>query len=243
MENRRNGYALVEEYPAMCGRFVQVSAVNALHPLLTYAVPLELFPNYNLAPTQRAVVIREHADNREGVLMRWGLIPSWAKDKKIAQINARADTVATKPMFRSSFKKRRCIIPADGYFEWKTVGGQKYPYLHRMRDGSPLIFAGLWERWEGEDEPLESFALITTDANATASQVHNRMPVVLRMDSWEPWLDSDTDSSTLTSLLVPMAGDGLEVFPVSVAVNSPKNNRPELIEPRISSAFATLSNI
>jgi putative SOS response-associated peptidase YedK len=149
---------------------------------MTLLTTAELPPNYNVAPTQKILVARELDGKREGVVMRWGLIPSWVKDKKMAQINARADTAAEKPMFRSAFKKRRCLILANGYYEWKTTGKQKQPFYFRLKDEQPFTFAGLWETWHGDAEPLETCAILTTDANDMAKEVHNRMPVILTGD-------------------------------------------------------------
>jgi putative SOS response-associated peptidase YedK len=163
--------------------------------------------------------------------MRRGLIPSWPKDKKLAQINARGDTVATKPMFRSAFKKRRCLIVADGYYEWKKLAKEKQPFLYRLKADAPFAFAGLWEHWEHDGEVIDSCAIITTDANKLARALHDRMPVLFGPDTWEPWLDPAVEATALSSLLVPFPADRMEAYPVSPAVNSVKNNGPELIAP------------
>ena len=151
----------------MCGRFVHFNSWRHFRQTLTFEAP-EVPPNYNVAPTQQVPVVRKGDRKCEGVLMRWGLIPSWAKDKKMAQINARGDTVATKPMFRSAFKKRRCLIVADGYYEWKKQGKEKLPFLYRLKDDAPFAFAGLWEHWEHDGEVVDSCAIITADANELA---------------------------------------------------------------------------
>ena len=139
----------------------------------------DLTASYNIAPTQPVLAVRIEGEAKACVVLRWGLIPSWAKDKKMAQINARADTAAEKPMFRSAFKKRRCLIFADGYYEWKTIGKQKQPFFFRLKDDGPFAFAGLWETWKGEGEPLETCTILTTDANDLTKAVHDRMPVIL----------------------------------------------------------------
>jgi putative SOS response-associated peptidase YedK len=193
---------------------------------MTFSTSAEVPPNFNVAPTHQVPVVRDYDGKREGVLMRWGLIPSWAKDKKMAQINARGDTVATKPMFRAAFKKRRCLIVADGYYEWKRQGKEKQPVLYRVK--TPFAFAGLWEYWD--EEKITSSTIITTDANDLARAVHDRMPVLLGPNSWEPWLDPTVEPSALQSLLVPFSADKMEAYPVSAAVNSAKNNGPELID-------------
>jgi putative SOS response-associated peptidase YedK len=198
---------------------------------MTFTAAAEVPPNYNVAPTHQVPVVRDYNGTREGVLMRWGLIPSWAKDKKAMQINARGETVATKPMFRSAFKKRRCLIIADGYYEWKKEGKAKRPYLYRLKDDRPFAFAGMWEHWEHDGEAIDSCTIITTTANELARAVHDRMPVLLGPEVWEPWLDHAVEAAALESLLVPFPADRMEAIAVSDAVNSVKNNRPICIEP------------
>jgi putative SOS response-associated peptidase YedK len=164
--------------------------------------------------------------------MRWGLIPSWAKDAKIAQINARADTAATKPMFRSAFKKRRCLVLADGYYEWKKVGKGKQPYYFHMKNDKPFTFAGLWETWRGEESPIDTCALLTTEANELAKTVHNRMPVILTGKDALAWMDLEIDDpAALTAMLKPYGADDLETYPVDVRVGSPRFNSPGCILP------------
>jgi len=214
----------------MCGRYVRKS------PSATYAklFGVESVPgttSYNVAPTQAVAVVRPAGDHREAVLMRWGLIPSLAKDSKMAQINARGDTVATKPMFRAAFKKRRCLVLADGYFEWKATGKQKQPYYFHRRDDKPFAFAGLWECWKGPDGPVESCAIITTDANELSRPVHNRMPVILPMPACDPWLDTDVeDAVSLADLLKPYPADEIECYAVNSMVGNVRNNSPACIE-------------
>lgn len=216
----------------MCGRFVRFSSWADLRETLTLLSPAELPPSYNVAPTQKVLVARERDGKREGVAMRWGLIPSWAKDKNMAQINARADTAADKPMFRSAFKKRRCLILADGYYEWKTSGKQKQPYYYQMKDERPFLFAGLWETWHGETEPVESCAILTTDANDLARDVHNRMPVILAGNDALAWIDPAIDAKEkLTSLLQPYAADKMRCYAVDPAVGNVKHNVPDCIKP------------
>jgi putative SOS response-associated peptidase YedK len=187
-------------------------------------------PSYNVAPTQQILVAREYEGKREGVAMRWGLTPSWAKDKKIAQINARADTVAEKPMFRSAFKKRRCLILADGYYEWKTIGKQKQPYFFRLKAEEPFTFAGLWETWSGEGKPLETCTILTTDANDLTKAFHNRMPVILTGDEALAWIDPDIDDTEmLKSLLQPLPPDRMTYYAVNTMVGNVQNNSPECI--------------
>ena len=192
----------------------------------------DLPPNYNVAPTQQVLVARELDGKREGVAMRWGLIPSWAKDKKMAQINARADTAAEKPMFRSAFKKRRCLILANGYYEWKTTGKQKQPFFFRLKDDMPFTFAGLWETWHGEEEPLETCAVLTTDANDMAKEVHNRMPVILTGAEALAWIDPNLDDpEKLKGLLQPFSPEKMMCYAVDPLVGNVKYNSPACIKP------------
>ena len=220
----------------MCGRFVRFSSWADLRRTMTLLSPSadapELSASYNVAPTQKVQVAREHDGKREGCVMRWGLIPSWAKDKKMAQINARSETAADKPMFRSAFKKRRCLILADGYYEWKKNGMQKQPFFYRMKDNKPLLFAGLWETWHGEEEALETCAVLTTDANDLAVKVHDRMPVILAGDDALVWIDPVIDDKEkLTSLLKPFDPDKMTAYPVDTMVGNVRNNSPECINP------------
>ena len=195
------------------------------------AEPLELSARYNIAPTQDVLAIRHP---RDLVRFHWGLIPSWAKDKKIAYstINARADTVATKPAFRSAFKKRRCLVLADGYYEWKKEGKAKLPYLYEIDGGKPFALAGLWEWWRepGTEGPgLESCSLITTEANTLASENHDRMPVILNETDYSRWLDPGVENPV--DLLRPLPSDRMSVRPVSTFVNNARNPGPECLAP------------
>src|SRR5262245_43430702 len=188
----------------MCGRFTRMASWADVRKWLNLSTFAELPSSYNVAPTQQVLVARDHDGKREGVAMRWGLIPSWAKDKKMAQINARSESAATKPMFRSAFKKRRCLILADGYFEWKAIGKQKQPYFYQVDGGKPFAFAGLWETWHGDGDPLETCAILTTDANDLAKQVHNRMPVILTGEQAFAWIDREiSDEAALEQMLKP----------------------------------------
>src|SRR5262245_435103 len=219
----------------MCGRYkLSTPALNRL--LAQFAAEqsgvIDYRPRYKIAPTTNVVAVRqpEQGAKRELVALRWGLIPVWAKDAKIGYhtINARADTVAEKPAFRSAFKKRRCLVLADGYYEWLREAKSKQPYLYEIDKGKTFAFAGLWEWWPGpkdsKGEPIESCSLITTDANKLASKVHDRMPVILNPDDYDPWLDPQVDDRTkLEKLLVPSRGKGMTARPVSTYVNNVKN--------------------
>jgi putative SOS response-associated peptidase YedK len=219
----------------MCGRFVRFTSWAELRRTLSLLTAAELPPSYNIAPTQQVLVAREHDGQREGVALRWGLIPSWAKDQKTPQINARAETAAEKPMFRAAFKKRRCLIVADGYYEWMKAGTRKQPFFFRLKDKQPFAFAGLWETWHGEAQPLETCAILTTTANALAKEVHDRMPVILTGDEAKAWLDPDVvDSQALVGLLRPFAAERMEIYPVSMRANKVSENDAGLIVPAIA---------
>jgi putative SOS response-associated peptidase YedK len=222
----------------MCGRFTQRSRLNLL--LQQFAIQdcdlQELSPRYNIAPTQEIAAVRANASGQRQLgLFRWGLVPSWADDPKIGYrlINARADTVATKPSFRSAFKQRRCLIPADGFYEWKKEGKEKQPYLIEVGDSQVFAFAGLWESWHGEQgPPLESCTIITTDANPLMSELHDRMPVILSPNDYQAWLDpQNLDREGLEKLLDPYPADEMQYRPVSKTVNNARNEGPECIEP------------
>ena len=219
----------------MCGRFnlsANSAAVAEALGIAEDALP-RLTPRYNIAPTQQVLTAgRNAAGVMAAGFMKWGLVPSWSPDDKggARLINARADGVAIKPSFRSAFKKRRCLIPVSGFFEWKTTGKEKQPYHFRRPDGKPFLFAGLWESWGDMAAPLLTCCLITTDANGTVGPVHDRMPVILAGDVVGEWLDLATPADRLQDLLVPAAHDLLEAVAVSKMVNSPKNDGPECIE-------------
>ncbi|MCH7795368.1 MAG: SOS response-associated peptidase, partial [Proteobacteria bacterium] len=172
---------------------------------------------------------------RRFVWLRWGLIPAWAKDPAIGNrtINARAETVAEKPAFRAAFRERRCLIVADGFYEWKTEAGGKQPYRITLVDGGPFALAGLWERWAGPHggEAIESCTIVTTEANARLRAIHPRMPVILAPDAFDPWLDPETPGAEAEALLVPYPSEALTHYRVSPRLNSPANDDPALIEP------------
>jgi len=220
----------------MCGRYnLRTTPAELREVFELFREPDWPQPRYNMAPTQTVLAIRfdEHATPREPALLRWGLIPSWAKDTKIGNslINARADTIATKPSFRSAFKRRRCLIPASGFYEWQKRDDGKQPYQIAMRSGKPFAFAGLWEQWEKGDGPIESCAIITTEANDLMAPLHDRMPVILRPDDYDAWLDPASDAGALQGLLQPYPDDDLTAYPVSKVVNNPRNDRPECVAP------------
>jgi len=222
----------------MCGRYT----LQATHEELAkqFSVEIEdssLFkPRYNIAPSQDVAVVRFNPDTtkRELVHLLWGLIPSWSKDHKIAYstINAKAETVAEKPAFRSAFRKRRCLIPASGFYEWHQEGKQKQPMYIRLRDSHPFAFAGLWERWEPkEGDPIESCTIVTTDANAFMLPIHIRMPVILASQDYDRWLNPTAQTLSLLDFLKPYAANDLEAYVVSKLVNNPRNDIPQCMEP------------
>ena len=219
----------------MCGRFVLTTPADALAAEFAAATGgLVLRPRYNIAPMQDVVVVRSVEGRRELAMLRWGLIPSWARDPAIASklINARSETAAEKPSFRNAMKKRRCIVPATGFYEWKREGTRKQPWYFHARTASPLAIAALWESWKSpEGDAVETCCLLTTAANAVLAPVHDRMPVLLDHDAALRWLDPAVgDPRTLEGLLKPAPASSLAAHPVSSAVNSVRNDGPGNIE-------------
>jgi len=221
----------------MCGRFTYLlswSEIVALYGLtaVTEMAP-DWKPRFNAAPTQTMPVIRLNAaGKRELAALRWGLVPSWSKDPAMGAklINARAETVAEKPAFRSAFKLRRCLVPADGFYEWRKLpGGGKQPYRITMADGAPFAFAGLWERWSKGPEPLETFTIITTTANSLVAPIHDRMPVIIDAADHDAWLEA-RDTAIPMALLRPYPAERMTAYPVSTRVNSPRNDDASVIE-------------
>ena len=221
----------------MCGRFTQTAAPEVIAEHFQLDEPLLFKPRYNIAPSQQVAAIRLNPDaaKRECILLRWGLIPSWAKDAKIGNqcINAKAETVAEKPSFRSAFKKRRCLVIADGFYEWRVEGKQKQPMWIGMKSKRPFAFAGLWEHWKlAEGEPIESCTIITTEPNKLMQNIHNRMPVILNPQDYDLWLDPTMQQEeTVNRLLRPFISDELVAYPVSTLVNNPRHDAPQCLEP------------
>ncbi len=219
----------------MCGRYTLRSPVEKLAEEFGFdASSVELPPNYNVAPTQEVAAVLSEGGERRLELLRWGLIPSWADDPGIGSrmINARAETAPEKPSFRRAFRERRCLIPADGFYEWKRMNGAKQPFYIRMKEGRPFAFAGLWESWKDNGGPeIRSCAILTTRPNALAGEIHDRMPVILPAGSYDAWLDPEAEKEELVALLAPYPEAEMEAYPVSRFVNSPSNNDPRCIEP------------
>ena len=219
----------------MCGRYTLATPVERLAEEFGFeGSSVDLPPNYNVAPTQEVAAVLEEDGQRRLEVLRWGLIPSWADDPRIGSrmINARAETAPEKPSFRRAFRERRCLIPADGFYEWKRTNGGKQPFYVHMREGRPFAFAGLWESWQEDGSPeIRSCAILTTEPNALAGQIHDRMPVILSASSYDAWLDPGAERDELAALLAPYPEDGMEAYPVSRFVNSPSNNDPRCVEP------------
>lgn len=223
----------------MCGRFVQNSPLQIIHPIFnTDKVLFEVIPNYNVAPTQKILAIINQDNENKLEKLHWGLVPFWANDISMGSrmINARAETVSQKPGFRNAFRKRRCVIPADGFYEWKGEKGDKQPYYITVPSGKPFAFAGLWETWtdkENDEESVyKSCTIITTAASEPLSSIHHRMPAILDPEFYEKWLNEKIQNPKNLEIILR---DGLIhdmiYYPVSKLVNSVKNNDPNCIKP------------
>jgi putative SOS response-associated peptidase YedK len=219
----------------MCGRYLITSSPEAFRRLFGYLEQPNFPPRYNVAPTQPIPVVRVVEGRRQFALVRWGLIPPWVKDprKFTLLINARAESVNDKPAFRYPMRRRRCLVLADGFYEWKDEGGRKRPFCVRPRDGEPIAFAGLWETWIGPNgEELETAAIITTNASRDLAVLHDRMPVVVPPAAFDFWLDCrNVDAPAASSLLAPAVEGLLDAHEVSSAVNRAANDEPSLIAP------------
>lgn len=220
---------------AMCGRFSLTLPAEAMGRL--FGIEFETIPNlaarYNIAPSQPVAVVRRRGDTaaRELAMLQWGFVPAWARDPATMRqpINARGETVESKPMFRDAFRHRRCLIPADGFYEWKQAVGGKQPYRIQRADGAPFAFAGLWDRWKGRDGTvIESCVVLTTEANETVRSIHERMPVMLDIGRFTPWLEAPPIEAS--DLIEPYRG-ALEVFPIGRRINDPAFDDARLIEP------------
>jgi putative SOS response-associated peptidase YedK len=219
----------------MCGRYLITTAPEAMRRLFRYLEQPNFPPRYNVAPTQPVPIVRVADGERHYALLRWGLIPGWVKDPRDFSllINARGDSVNDKPAFRNAMKRRRCLIPADGFYEWKVEGSRKRPYLVRPKDGGPIAFAGLWESWMGPNgEEMETAAIVTTQASRDIAHIHDRMPVILQPDTFDFWLDCrNVDAVTAAAAIAPTLPGLLDAYEVSDAVNRAANDGPELLEP------------
>ena len=220
----------------MCGRFtLGVKLDDLMDAFPEFQPPVSWEPRYNIAPTQEVPVVSNRGP-RQVTFFRWGLVPFWAKDPSIGNhmINARAETLAEKPSFRAPFRRRRCLILSDGFYEWQKTPGQsgKMPYLVRLKSGEPFAFAGLWDVWRPDDTPILSCTIITTEPNAVVAAIHNRMPVILPRAAYDRWLDPlERSPSTLQDVLRPYPGEEMEAYPVSTFVNNPAHESPKCVEP------------
>lgn len=225
----------------MCGRFTLSASPEELEELFDLPEAPIVTPRYNIAPTQPVGVVRidPQSKAREWTFMQWGLVPSWAKDPGIGAqlINARAETVQEKPSFRSAFKRRRCLVPASGFYEWQRLEKGKQPYYITMSDGSPFAIAGLWEHWEGNDgSALSTCTLLTTDPNELMEKLHNRMPVIVAPEDYAMWLGNGSEESPaaldqLRHLLRPYPAAHMKAYPISTFVNTVRNEGAQCIEP------------
>jgi putative SOS response-associated peptidase YedK len=225
----------------MCGRYAITTAPEAMRQLFGYAEQPNFPPRYNIAPTQPVPVVRIDQGRRQFALLRWGLIPYWVKDpRNFAQLHvARSESVNEKPAFRNAMKRRRCLLPADGFYEW-SEHGPKRPFFIRPRAAGLIAFAGLWETWMGPNgEEVESVAVITTPANRMLRAIAERMPAILPPAAFEPWLDcAHVDAETAAAFLMPAPEELLDAYEVSTAVNRAANDGPELLMPVASAPAA-----
>jgi putative SOS response-associated peptidase YedK len=226
----------------MCGRYAITSAPEAIRRLFGYDEQPNFPPRYNVAPTQPVPIVRMIEGRRQFALVRWGLIPAWLKDPRgfSLLINARGESLEEKPAFRAALRYRRCLFPADGFYDWRREGERARPYYVRRKAGGAMAFAGLWENWMGPNgEEMETAAIVTTRANRMLATVHPRMPAIVPPEAFDLWLDSrSVDVTTAAALIAPAPEDMLEKHEVSPAVNSAANDTPGLIEPVTAEATA-----
>jgi putative SOS response-associated peptidase YedK len=224
----------------MCGRYLITSAPEAFRRLFGYPEQPNFPPRYNVAPTQPVPIVRLMDGKRQFALLRWGLIPPWVKDPRAFSllINARGESVNDKPAFRNAMRRRRCLFPADGFYEWKVEGARRRPHVVRPKDGAPIAFAGLWESWMGPNgEEMETAVIVTKPADRDLTHLHDRMPVIVPPDAFDFWLDSSkVDATTATALFAAGPGGLLDAYEVSQAVNRADNDNPTLIEPLSAAA-------
>jgi len=223
----------------MCGRYVISSSPEAIRAAFGYGERPNFPPRYNVAPTQPVPVVRLVDGKRSFALMRWGFVPGWVKDPKTVSlmINARGESVGDKPAFRNAMRRRRCLIPADGFYDWRPGVAQR-PYFVRAKSGAPLAFAGLWETWIGPNgEEVDTAAIVTTRANRLLAPIHERMPAIVAPEAFDLWLDcAKVDAATAAALIAPAPEALLECYEVSPAVNRVANDSPDLIAPASAAA-------
>ena len=217
----------------MCGRYTLRSSPQAVAKAFQLSDVPDFSPRDNIAHTQQLLAIRQRDGSSEAPFLHWGLVPSWADDPSIGNrmINARAESVADKPSFRSAFKRGRCLIVADGFYEWQKTGKAKQPFYIRLKQDHPFAFDGLAEHWHRGEQTIDSCTIITTDANELMAPIHDRMPVILAPEDYDRWLDPQfQDKEKLLGLLRPFPADRLQAIPVSTLVNSPRNENPACVE-------------
>jgi putative SOS response-associated peptidase YedK len=217
----------------MCGRYMVLSSPEAIRRLFGYLEQPNFPPRYNVAPTQPVPIVRVVEGRRQFALVRWGLIPAWVKDPRRFSllINARVESMNDKPAFRNAMRYRRCLVPADGFYDWKDDGRRRRPYCVRPKDGAPIAFAGLWESWMGPNgEEMETASIITTEANSDVAHIHHRMPVIIPQEAFDLWLDPNADLATASALIAPAPVGLLEAYEVSTAVNRVANDSPALLD-------------
>ena len=229
----------------MCGRYVITSAPEAIRALFRYWEQPDFPPRYNVAPTQPVPIVRLAAGVRSLALVRWGFVPAWVKDPRnfTLLVNARGESAGDKAAFRNAMQRRRCLFPADGFYEWKAGGERSRPYFVRPRRGGPIAFAGLWETWMGPNgEEVETACILTTAANRGLAPIHDRMPVVIAPEAFDLWLDcAKVDAATAAALIAPAPEDLFEAYEISTAVNRAANDSPDLIAPLGAAAPAAPS--
>lgn len=221
----------------MCARYTLIASVSDLQTAFElFDLPEQLSPSYNIAPSSWAPsIVRERGASRAYTLMRWGLIPSWAHDTKLGPINARAETLSEKPMFKTPFKRRRCLIPATGFFEWREEGGRKQPYYFTRADGALMALGGLWERREDIDGVLDTFTIITTSPNKLIAEYHDRMPVIIPKHAYGKWIDPELQrTDALLPLLEPYPEEEMIAYPVTTRMSNPRFNHPEAVARLVS---------
>jgi len=223
----------------MCGRFTLKKPERIRLPNYYSDFPV-LKPRYNIAPSQDVVTVVQRGSSLEAAFLQWGLIPSWSKEAK-GIINARVETIEDKPSFNDSFKNRRCLILADGFYEWERHGKISQPYYFQMKDGAPFAFAGIWDRWRHNGRTIDSCAIITTTANELLATIHHRMPVILESESYGLWLSEDSRSADLKDLLAPYPADAMTSHPVSYDVNDAKLDDERMVLPAEPNIGVTLS--
>lgn len=214
----------------MCGRFTLRNPRRAKFDRPPVGGLFNLVPRYNIAPSQTVLAITEHNGEPKTSFYQWGLVPAWSGDLK-GFINARAETLREKPSFSESFQRRRCLIPADGFYEWKRAGKLKQPYYFQMKDQEPFAFAGIWDQWEGEGRLIVSCAIITTTPNELLASIHNRMPVIVSPASHQAWLNNEATPGELAALLSPFPAEQMKSHPVSNEVNHATIDNEHLVEP------------